>query len=438
MYDVCRTSSPDGDRYAIEAHRGSFLVGGRGQLHRGAGSVFRAHGDIGRERHSTSHAKMRRELFYRERWRGHGGYLLHCDPTRDTHLLRGGQPHWGANYNRIVRDVDDSNYIPPNPDGSSNPLSTTTIYGSRVHKFSVSAQNPDIVWAAITDVPDADPAETSLWRSEDFGNTWTGAHVDKRVRTVHVHQVNDQVLYTNVGVSRDGGKSWENRELQRSEQIQSKDRIYSHPSDPSTIYTCTSKGIHQWTDYLQTRTVIADSLDYSRCHAMLIFPHNPDRVWMGGDTGLWETLNGGQTWSRQNRGLPNVPITALHLTYDRSEILVGTFGWGVFSVEAVEVDARITSVENNSETPDGTALLSNYQNPFTSENTLQFSVEQSSQVRLDVYDVLGRRVSTAVDRIYGSGVHQLRWDGSAMPGGVYFVRMEVNGQDKGVQKVVRR
>ncbi len=426
VYDVCMTSSADGDLYAIKADGGRFLVGAEGQFV--DDSAFRDSVGIEQGRSGASHAKIMWEGIDRGRWLGGSIDPVHCHPTRDTHLL------WPSS-DRIIRNADLSRFT---SDVTIKPH-LTQPKGSLVHRLSVSTQNPDIVWAAITGNHLVDPTHIrGLWKSEDFGNTWTGAHVDERVRNVHIHQVDDQVLYTNVGVSKDGGKSWENRELQRHEQIQSSDRIYSHPSDPSTIYTCTSKGIHQWTDYLRTRTVIADSLGYSRCHAMLIFPHNPDRIWMGGDTGLWETLNGGQTWSRQNRGLPNVPITALHLTHDRSEILAGTFGWGVFSVQAIEVDARITSVLNNLEISDETVLLSNYPNPFTSETTLQFSVEETSHIRLDVYDVLGRKLATATDRMYSTGSHQLRWYGSDLTSGVYFVRMEVDGQQIGVQKMVQQ
>ena len=58
---------------------------------------------------------------------------------------------------------------------------------------------------------------------------------------------------------------------------------------------------------------------------------------MGADKGLFESLDGGETWTRQNRGLPNVPITRVYLAPDHSEILVGTIAYGLFVLGAAEV-----------------------------------------------------------------------------------------------------
>lgn len=85
-----------------------------------------------------------------------------------------------------------------------------------------------------------------------------------------------------------------------------------------------------------------------------------------------------------------------------------------------------------------TKLEPNYPNPFAGETTLQFTTQKPSQVRLDVYDVLGRRVETVVDQRYSGGTHQMRWDSGSMARGVYLVRMEIDGQQVGVQKMVRR
>lgn len=92
--------------------------------------------------------------------------------------------------------------------------------------------------------------------------------------------------------------------------------------------------------------------------------------------------------------------------------------------------------------PDGvaprTALEPNYPNPFAGETTLHFTTQKPGHVRLDVYDVLGRRVETVADKRYSRGAHLVRWDSGALARGVYLVRMEVDSRQIGVQKVVRR
>jgi len=85
-----------------------------------------------------------------------------------------------------------------------------------------------------------------------------------------------------------------------------------------------------------------------------------------------------------------------------------------------------------------TILHLNYPNPFAGETMLKFSVREPAHVRLDVFDLLGRRVETAVDHHYSGGTYHVRWNGEALPRGVYFVRMQIDGRQVGVQKMVRR
>jgi hypothetical protein len=47
-----------------------------------------------------------------------------------------------------------------------------------------------------------------------------------------------------------------------------------------------------------------------------------------------------------------------------------------------------------------------------------------SDVRLDVYDVLGRRVKSLVERRREPGVHEVRMDCSDLAGGVYFFQLQ--------------
>ena len=79
----------------------------------------------------------------------------------------------------------------------------------------------------------------------------------------------------------------------------------------------------------------------------------------------------------------------------------------------------------------------NYPNPFVGETTLEFSVVKLAHVRLDVIDVLGCRVDTVVDRRFGRDTHQVCWTSESLPRSVYLARMEVDGRQAGVRKVVR-
>lgn len=72
-------------------------------------------------------------------------------------------------------------------------------------------------------------------------------------------------------------------------------------------------------------------------------------------------------------------------------------------------------------------LLANYPNPFNPSTTIRFAVPEQQQVRIDMYDVLGRRVHTLVNESFRPGTHELAWNASNLASGVYVVRL-VSGE----------
>ncbi|MEM9998879.1 MAG: alpha-amylase family glycosyl hydrolase [Bacteroidota bacterium] len=71
-----------------------------------------------------------------------------------------------------------------------------------------------------------------------------------------------------------------------------------------------------------------------------------------------------------------------------------------------------------------TALLTNRPNPFNPATTLSFTLAEAMPVTLVVYDVLGRQVAVVAEGDYQPGLHEVRFDGSALPSGVYFYRLD--------------
>lgn len=120
------------------------------------------------------------------------------------------------------------------------------------------------------------------------------------------------------------------------------------------------------------------------------------------------------------------------------ELLVATFGRGLFTIPATAVDVMLVSTAPGAELPERPALLTNYPNPFVGETTLEFTTPQPAHVRLVVFDVLGRRVETVVDHRHSRGMHQVRWNSESLSRGMYLVWMEVNRRHTGMQKIVRR
>jgi PKD repeat protein len=74
-------------------------------------------------------------------------------------------------------------------------------------------------------------------------------------------------------------------------------------------------------------------------------------------------------------------------------------------------------------------LRQNYPNPFNPSTTIEYEVQTAQQVRITIYDVTGRYVTTLVDAEVPAGIGRVGWDGLSARGepvgsGVYFVRLE--------------
>ncbi|RKX20261.1 MAG: hypothetical protein DRP51_06005 [Candidatus Zixiibacteriota bacterium] len=76
-------------------------------------------------------------------------------------------------------------------------------------------------------------------------------------------------------------------------------------------------------------------------------------------------------------------------------------------------------------------LSQNYPNPFNPATTIRFSLETKAHVRLSVYDILGRKITTLINEELPSGNHSITWNGKDYKGnevasGIYFYRIETD------------
>ncbi len=84
-----------------------------------------------------------------------------------------------------------------------------------------------------------------------------------------------------------------------------------------------------------------------------------------------------------------------------------------------------TSVDEGHESlPLRFTLKQNYPNPFNSRTMIRFALPEASHVIVDVYDLLGRLVTTLVDADLRAGYHDINWDAKDQSSGMYFYRIQ--------------
>lgn len=100
-------------------------------------------------------------------------------------------------------------------------------------------------------------------------------------------------------------------------------------------------------------------------------------------------------------------------------------GWGLLltgtATQIDDVDIYAGQI------PEAITLHQNYPNPFNPETTVRFELPAHGQVRLEVFDILGRRVAVLVDSELSPGNHQIRFDASGLSSGIYLYRLNAGG-----------
>lgn len=107
---------------------------------------------------------------------------------------------------------------------------------------------------------------------------------------------------------------------------------------------------------------------------------------------------------------------------DPDELLTSEVTWTV-SIETGITDASMDGIA------DGAMLHQNAPNPFNPTTTITFSLPSGGQVKLDIFDALGRHVVKLLEGRIETGTHHVIWDGRDSRGatvstGIYFYRLE--------------
>ena len=138
------------------------------------------------------------------------------------------------------------------------------------------------------------------------------------------------------------------------------------------------------------------------------------------------STNYGTSWTSISTGLTNNIINALAVS--GTKLMAGTWGSGVWSRPLSE----ITSVQTiSSELPTEFQLRQNYPNPFNPTTNIKFDVARlggspTSNVKIAVFDVMGREVQMLVNESMKPGTYEVSFDGSKLTSGVYFYKISVH------------
>ena len=157
---------------------------------------------------------------------------------------------------------------------------------------------------------------------------------------------------------------------------------------------------------------ISGNLPEAPINDVIIDPDNPRSLYIASDVGVFFSSDVGTSWRVLGVGLPNVPITDLVLHNPTRTLVAATYGRSMYTFDLT----KLTDVQEMASRPTDFMLHQNYPNPFNAETVIPFSLGREMNVRLDVFDMRGRKLRTLVNALFAPGRHRVIWDGKSDDG----------------------
>ncbi len=140
---------------------------------------------------------------------------------------------------------------------------------------------------------------------------------------------------------------------------------------------------------------------------------------------IYKSTNSGSSWdeiTNYNYRLPNTTSLTIN-PFNTNQLWIGTTGNGTYIFDGLTIGIKKIS----SEVPKSFSLYQNYPNPFNPTTNIKLDVSKSGLVKIVVYDVSGREVSTIVNEPMQSGSYTVDFNASSLSSGVYFYSLITGG-----------
>ena len=148
---------------------------------------------------------------------------------------------------------------------------------------------------------------------------------------------------------------------------------------------------------------------------------------------VFKSTNGGNIWGYQEID------TSYHIGFFGAiDFINPNTGWAFEGNGAKTTNGggSFTSVRNNEVTIKNYKLFQNYPNPFNPETNICYNISNKSDVKIIVYDIIGKEIETLVNEIKQSGSYTIRFDANNLPSGIYFYQLIANSMIIETKKMI--
>ena len=180
------------------------------------------------------------------------------------------------------------------------------------------------------------------------------------------------------------------------------------------IYAGCSSNLYRSTDDGSTWEISNQGMGVATVRDLKLF--SQDTILAGTSSGFYFSADHGNSWNQLNNGLPSNFIPALAV-YSNNHIYCCT-PEAIFKLTGqIPVEVEIPLVNEFS-------LSQNYPNPFNPTTKIKYSVNSTQQVKLIVYNLLGREIATLINEEKSAGTYEVEFNAANLPSGIYFYKLK--------------
>jgi photosystem II stability/assembly factor-like uncharacterized protein len=304
-----------------------------------------------------------------------------------------------------------------------------------------------------------------LFRSTDDGASWVNLGLS--VNNIYSVSVFDSTLYVSsffgVHSSKDNGSTWVrlNSILSTKGVLLHKKRLYCISAE---------KGLFISDDSGKTWNTPTSSVASNALSA--IIEHENDIYISTLGAGVFRSSDNGESWNSVNVGLSNFDLLALASNGD--VLFGGTYGGGVFAsnnkgklwapVNTGVTDFHVYSFAKNDSMlfmasgnsgvwrrplrqfinlqsgvemqRSNTLAISCFPNPFNTSTAIRYTLNNTEKVLVEIFDILGRKILTLVDRTMDEGGHVVSFNAASLPKGIYYAKLTTSTAQSQIKMVL--